>query len=320
MNLTTGDTFTAPRSTFRNGSTNAATTQYLHFGTSADVSTDNTTFSLDSIAINAHRAIVANFDDGNTANTIDTFTDSKGGGGWVGGWATPAGASGLTRIVSTAAPLEGAGDPYLSVTSNATPVSGNRTISRQFTDFGAIDPGNKYTINWKWRFDGDVADLTVFDDRIHFFGDNGSTGGTSTGASWLIGWAAADGGSGLNVHEGNWYFFDNNGSTAFNTANMVDTGLGLVAGEVYEFFVNVDPTTGTYDATIILGGTSFSATGLTFRNGLTGEFNHLHFGASASAASDDTSFSLDSLSISVPEPSSALIALAAAPLLMRRRR
>lgn len=314
MNVTTGDTFTAARNIFRNNSTDAATTQWLHFGTSASVSTDDTTFSLDSLAITAHRQIVARFDDMNTANKIDTYTDSKGGGGWVGAWANPAGA--VTATVSTAAPLQGAGDPYLSVTGGD---AGNRTISRQFTDFGAVDPGKSYTVNWKWRFDGDVADMTGFGDRIHFYGDSSSIGGTGASASWLIGWVGADGGTGLDVYQGNWYFFDNNGSTAFNIGNMVDTGLGLVAGEIYEFFVNVDPTTGTYSARIILGNTEFSAAGLTFRNGSTGEFNHLHFGTVASVAGDDTSFSLDSLSISVPEPTSALIALAAAPLMMRRR-
>ncbi|QNN21934.1 hypothetical protein HED60_06500 [Planctomycetales bacterium ZRK34] len=314
MNLTSGETYTAARSTFRNNSTNAATTQWLHFGSSADSASDNTTFSLDTLAINAHHKIVANFDDGNTANTIDTYTDSTGGGGWANGWINTAG--NVSATVSTTTPLEGAGDPYLSVSGGDT---GNRTIARQITDFGSIDPGKTYTINWKWRFDGDVSDLSVFEDRIHFFGDNGTEGGTGSGASWLIGWVAADGG-GNNIHDGNWYFYDNNGSSSFNTGNMVDTGLGLVADEVYEFFVTVNPLTGMYDATIIVGGTEFTATGLTFRNGLTGEYNYLHFGTSASSGTDDTSFSLDSLSISVPEPGTALIALAVAPMLIRRRR
>ena len=47
-------------------------------------------------------------------------------------------------------------------------------------------------------------------------------------------------GTGQSVYPGEWYFFDNNGSNAFATANMFDTNLTLVGGRVYSITVDGD--------------------------------------------------------------------------------
>jgi hypothetical protein len=271
----------------------------------------------------ASGAITAEFTDGNGTSSVDQWTGIAGDG-WAGGW-TSLLPTGDSATVTSTTPLNGAGDNYLSVTDSTAGGAGNHNIVRSITSFGDVDTSQKYTIRWKWRFDGSVTDMEggAFNDRIHFYGNNGNTNGTSATNSWVVGWASADAGT-LTVFDDHWYFFDNNTGTAFNTSNQIDTGIGLTAGVVYEFVVTVDPAAGTYDASIDDGTDNFSATGLTFRNGLTGQFNSLHFGTNTSDGSFDSSYALDSVTISavtvVPSPTAlpaGLLMLGA--MAMRRR-
>ena len=87
------NTVTLPHLTFRNRTALAdgITWDYLHFGGNASSASDDITFALDSVRINSSPVVVANFSDGNTPGTIDTYTGSTGGAGWVGGpnfWTT----------------------------------------------------------------------------------------------------------------------------------------------------------------------------------------------------------------------------------------
>lgn len=271
----------------------------------------------------ARGAITAEFTGGNGTASVDQWT-GIGGDGWTGGW-TSLLPSGDSATVTNTAPLNGAGDNYLSVADSTAAGAGNHNIARTITSFGDVDTSQPYTIRWKWRFDGDVAAMEAggFNDRIHFYGNNGTTNGTSSSNSWVIGWASADAGA-LTVHDDHWYFFDNNTGTAFNTDNQVDTGLGLIAGVVYEFVVTVDPAAGLYDASIDDGVNNFSAASLKFRNGLTGQFNSLHFGTNTTDGATDSSYALDSVNISavtvVPTPAAlpaGILMLGA--MAMRRR-
>ena len=91
---------------------------------------------------------------------------------------------------------------------------------------------------------------------------------------------------------------------------MVNTGMDLVEGRIYDFEVWVYPEDGTYDARIFDGSTSFAAKGLGFRNGTPGQYNVLHFGGYLSDSGDDGAFSLDAIQISqVPEPATWTLAL-----------
>ncbi len=307
-NTATGEAFTGANLKFRNASFDAATTQYVHFGSAANTG-DDTTFSLDSIELTAHHNIVANFDDGNQANTIDTFNSSQAGGGWTGGWETVG--SGLSGTVATANPLNGAGDPYLQVTSiNTTSGDQNYEVKRTFENFGMVDVNQAHQISWQWRFDGKIADFEDSgDDRIHFFADHLRSDGSFSTNAWLIGAVSDRGG----FVDGDFYFFDGNLGSSFSGSNTLPTGIALQPDVLYNFDVWVYPNSKTYDARITDEfGNSFSASGLGFRSKLTSStgvtWDELHFGGNLNGSGDDQSFSLDSLSIRlIPEPATLLI-------------
>ena len=310
-------TVTLPHLTFRNRSTlsDGISWDYLHFGANAGTSGDDITFALDSVRISSSPNIVANFSDGNTPGAIDTYTGSTGGAGWVGGWGSHASTGSTTATVATADPLGSPCDPCLSVSATG---SGDHLVRRRYEAFGDLDPAKPHRISWTWRFDGNVAQQTHFNDRIHFFGQDNAHTGTGGDNSWLIGWIGDDGS--LDIHEGYWYFYDRlNGS--FTKENMVNTGLGLDPSAIYDFAVTVYPELGTYDAWMSDGTNSYAATGLTFRNGDTGVYDWIHFGGSASADGDDWAFSLDSVKIEyVPEPATIGLLLGGLAALARRRR
>ncbi len=281
---------------------------FLHFGGRANASGEARSFSVDGIEIRQIHPpfIVAHFDRGNGTTYVDQFTGAAGRG-WTAGWSTD---GGLSATVATANPLAGPGDPYLEVVSTGI---GDTNVVREFEQYGGVDPAQPHRIQWQWRFDGDLADMTVFDDRIHFFGSDSGATGTSTASSWIVGYTSADRG-GNDVHDGNWYFYDGADGNGFAKENMVNTGMTLTPGAIYEFDVWVYPQLGLYNASMFDGTDSFSAYGLTFRNGLTGEFNILRFGGKGNAAGD-LAFSLDSLVISqVPEPATWGMGLSAAVL------
>ena len=306
------NSFTALNLGFRINATQAGAA--LNFGGRASDGADFRSFSLDRVSVALPDTIRAEFDDGSGTSTPDQFTGTAGKG-WLSLWTGVGG----TASIQTAAPLEDAGDPYLQAIRTA---SGPRTLRRQYGDYGLVDPGAMHYISWKWRFDGDVTDLTVFDDRIHFFGNASELGSTTSANSWIIGWIAADR-AGNDIHEGEWYFFDGTSSGDFVGANMANTGMGLLADTVYDFRVLVNPALGTYDAWISDGTNLFYAAGLGFRNGTPGVYDWVHFGTNANSSGDDTTFSLDSVRITAwtPEPGTlSLLLIGGAGSLLRRRR
>ena len=257
--------------------------------------------------------IVADFDDGNSSTAVDGYPGTAGKG-WATAW-SPYDTGSITRV-TTANPIEGPDDPYLSFVSTK---AGNHMVRRQYQQYAEVDPAEPHRITWKWRFDGDVADMTTFGDRIHFFGDDAAETGSALGNSWLISWTDASGTS-YTVPDREWWFFDGAADNAYNGANMVSSGIGLEAGIVYEFEVMVYPADGKYDAWMSNGTDIFAAYGLTFRNRTTGVYDWLHFGGLTSADSDDWAFSLDSVRVYVPEPATVAILLGGLGMLARRRR
>lgn len=268
-------------------------------------------------ATHSSATIVANFDGGNGTGDPDAYT-GQAGDGWAGAW-TQVGTSGS---VVTTTPINGGTDPYLEAVT--TPGSAH-TVRRQYTSFERVDPAAEHTIQWSWRFDGDFSEFASADDRIHFFGDSSEQNGSGGSNSWLIGVTAnRTSGSFDNAQNGNFYFFDGNLGGGFDSDNMFNTNLALQDDTIYDFTVKVDPTTGTYDATVTDGVTTVSADGLGFRNGGTGVFDFVHFGANSNLSSDDLTFALDNVAITgppVPEPSTlVLVGLAGLGLTTRRRR
>jgi hypothetical protein len=194
-------------------------------------------------------------------------------------------------------PLGPQGKAYLRVDANNP---GVRTLSRAFEKFGDVDPSQPHIVRWRWRFDGDPAKLTNFHDRFHFFGHTESLAGTALDNAWLI--AIAYGAEGeAKPPVGKWVFFHSRKSgdysSAFAERNMINTGMSLRPGAVYQFEVRVNPAAGTYSATIDDGVESFSAEGMHYRSGKTGTNAVLHFGGCASAAGENLAFALDSIEI-----------------------
>ncbi|MBI1368713.1 MAG: hypothetical protein GC162_08695 [Planctomycetes bacterium] len=302
---------------FRNQSSPGSQFTDIQLGTKGSASGENP-FSLDALSITKAPAIKADFysSDETFDQDSDGFATAGSGDGWNAGWGYTGGGSGTT---TTTAPLSGTNDPYLKVTQTGTGL-----VRRQMTNYDDVDLSKQHMIEWTWRYDGTQADVDAmnnFNNRINFFGDDSLEGSTSASNSWLIGVVGADSG-GNDVFEKDWYFFDNNGSTAFNKTNMVDVGFGLTAGATYSFKVILNPNTGTYSAYISDGVNSFWADNLTYRNGLTNFIsNELHFGINANTGSDVTSFSLDSVHITaLPAPAALPAGLALMGMLVGRRR
>jgi len=271
------------------------------------------TIALGSVVPRNRSGFVADFDDCNTSSEVDGFP-GMAGKGWATAWSPYD--TGSTRLVTTVDPIEGPSDPYLSLTATT---NGNHMVRRQYQEYGGVDPAKRHFIRWKWRFDGDIDDMNNFADRIHFFGNNTAKDGTDASLSWLISFTP-DSGS-YTIPEGEWWFFDGANSSSYNEANMVPTGMGLVADTVYDFQVEIFPQEGKYNARISNESESFAAFGLTFRNRSTGVYDWLHFGGLSSLAGDNWAFSLDSIEMLVPEPASmVLLLLGGLGVLVHRRR
>lgn len=273
------------------------------------------TIMLGRVAQGTGKGIVANFNGVNSSLEVDGYPGTAGNG-----WATPWSASntGVKVNATTANPIEGPDDPYIVVTASG---NNDQTIRRQYEAYSSIDPAEAHHVTWKWRFDGNMDEMDTFDDRIHFFGNSTAKSGTDASLSWLISYAPGQGS--YTIPEDEWWFYDSKKSgtynSSYNIASMVPTSIGLEPGVVYSFDVELFPETGTYNATISTDDESFTAEGMTFRNGGKGAYDWLHFGGH-STGGDYWTFSFDSVQIYVPEPSSLSLLILAVPCLLLGRR
>lgn len=261
----------------------------------------------------ASAALTDNFDVGAYPNT---------GTGWESGWVESTGGNNVDGTVTDANPLNGGGN-YLTVTNTA-----NNTSLGVRRNIGTLT-SSIYTVTFDWRLDTPLTTFTAFNDRVHF-GSTSETGlGTTVNSGWIIGVAAADNGTTNTVFDGNWYFYNNQSTTAdgsFDSANMMDTGIALKSGVIYSFAVTVDSSAQTYSAAISgSDGSSFSASNLNFRNQTGNGLNqsNLVWGGAVSAGSGSSletlTWSLDNVHI-VPEPSSLMLAGLSGLLCFVRRR
>lgn len=277
-------------------------------------------FALVAPADRARADIIADFTGGNGTASSDQWTGVSGNG-WATGWGSVGSTTG-TGVVNTT-PLSG-GDNYLQFVDDATNAS--VYARRQYSASGNVNPAQPHRITLSYRYDGNTTtQFGHFNDRIAVFGDSAAQTSSSATNTWLIGVAASNTGTGAgqSVFPGNWYFFDNNGSNAFATTNMVNTGISLVGGRVYDITLDVNPNVGTYSATVNDGvNAPFTANDLTFRRGAgAATTNWFHLTGQNDVATDSGGFSFDSVRIT-PEPSAAAFALAgvAGALGARRRR
>ncbi len=279
------------------------------------------------LAAFAPAAIVANFTDGNdtsaggaNAPTADSFSGAAAGG-WAGAWATfnqnnPT----ITAGVQSAAPLSGGGN-YLNVTVASVAANGNSQAGglwRQYNNVGAnaIDTTQAHTISWKFRLNSPSSSRSTTDanDQIIFIDNNSNF--TGPAQTWAI---IAQGG----LNGGRFSLMNGNGSGG---SSGVDTGIALANGKIYDFLITIRPGATAaetrWDATISDGTTTFTETGLRFRDvGQITDHRRIQFYGRNNNASEALDFSIDAVTIAVPEPAAlGVFGTAAAGLLAMRRR
>ncbi|GAA5483202.1 PEP-CTERM sorting domain-containing protein [Haloferula sargassicola] len=263
-------------------------------------------------------AIIADFTDGNGASSVDQY-QGIAGDGWDGPWGTSTSTADLTGSVVNSSPLNGGGN-YLSSTLTATGASGGRGIQfRNYNDFGDVNVSAAHTISFDIRVDSSLATFNSGIDYFQMYDRIGGTDFANTGA-WLVRAFGADVENlgTTAVVGGNWAIYNGNKDGSFSNTNFVDTGVPLVAGNVYHFDVTLDPTIAEYSVTIN-GGTTFS--GLGFRNATGTVQTQVNFGGRVSDLNETLTYSLDSIAVTnVPEPSCLLVSCLGVLGLARRRR
>lgn len=283
--------------------------------------------------------VVANFDDG-AGTGVDGYLGAatpgvapEPGAGWQNPWVLKAGSNSVTDTVPAGgSPIVGGGN-YLDVDVQSTNSgAGTFSVQRKFQDPGAISSPMPYEIKFTYRIDEDVDSVTStftdFQDRYMIAEAQGGLqvigdGGASNNFSWSIwGFGGSDDlgastsgnlASGVAKH---WAFYNGDsagGSFDPSSASMINTGIEMTTGGVYDFIITVDPVTSTWDATVNDGTNSFSQTGMGFKNSGAVQ-STLHFLTKRSRLDstlfgDTRAFSIDGVSVSsVPEPSSLMIA------------
>jgi hypothetical protein len=283
----------------------------------------------------ASAAIVANFTDGNTTDSVDGYP-GKAGDGWTGPWNSSINTASSVAQATLAASVTstnamGTGGNYLStrITSLAGSGNGRAGLNREFTTFGDVDPTKPHIVQFSVRIDGDSnGDLSEFNtsnnDRLFFFGAPSGMNEINSNNTWLIG---ALGGSTGGAVAKTFAFYDNpaGGNNSYDPTRFENTGIAIVVGTVYAFTVNVDPAAGTYSASVTDGTNTYaSAAGdpLGFRTTTANPATDtLNFALKLSDTNDQLGFSLDNVSVTVPEPSALALAgcIIGVPLMRRRR-
>src|SRR5688500_897332 len=107
----------------------------------------------------ARADIVANFDGGNGTTSPDQWT-GVAGNGWTTAWGSGGSTTG-TGVVNTT-PLS-AGGSYLQFVDDATTTPSY--ARRQYQTSGNINIAQPYRIAMSYRYDGNMAQFTDFNDR-----------------------------------------------------------------------------------------------------------------------------------------------------------
>ncbi|MFA5687826.1 MAG: PEP-CTERM sorting domain-containing protein [Kiritimatiellales bacterium] len=222
------------------------------------------------------------------ASVVDNFNAYPGsaGNGWSGEWTASAGS--ISGSVASSSELNGNGS-YLRGTMEPTGTQ-EAFLSRTW-DNAAVNKSGTITISWDWRLD---AALTS-DTRIQF-----NEGGAANSSFIIVAYGPSVGG-GLPGNE--FMFYNGTQNSAWNNANLTNSGMQIVAGTVYTFTVNLDPSTKTWTATIFNGTDSVTSGTLGFRGDVSTVLGTLNFGAQA-RNTHKYEFSMDNLTVAIPEPAS----------------
>jgi len=289
------------------------------------------------IAAPASAEVVAEFvGGGSNSSPVTTVPDAyfgMGGLGWTGAWQEVKSATTFTVTTDTANPLhtDAGGDVKyldLAVQSTSTAIKYG-VVERDFT--AGVDITLPHSIDFKYRVDENLATSPAFEDFNDRYQSFDAPTGNNTfnpASSWAI---SLYGGP----HESTpsqlpaakvdkWIVYNGGGHDAtpddgFYDARNINTNITVTGGVVYDFHIDVDPTTYTWDVTIGSGGTVLYDSRDAFPNGLGWRTKAetvggvLHFNGCTDydgANADTREFSFDAVRI-VPEPSAFLLIVSA---------
>jgi hypothetical protein len=288
------------------------------------------------IVMPAHGETIANFDGGGSlADPVTDVVDAypgMDGGGWDAGWNTYTNHSTYSIDTIDTTPLGTGTGNYLDVAMTPTASSGTgryASLSRSYA--AGIDVALSHSIDFSLRVNEDTVNgtFTTSTDRYQLFDAPVYAQGTAgTNCSWILG---CYGGSAtwLDASKvGHWVVFNgDNNLTSFTDERNLDTGITVSQGTVYDFHIDIDAESKTWDVTIGSGGTTLydsttnNPDGLGWRNADATVAGLPHFSTYGDTTADTRAYSLDSLRITqVPEPSTLVLILTLSLIGLIRRR
>jgi ferric-dicitrate binding protein FerR (iron transport regulator) len=241
--------------------------------------------------------VSADFSDGPTPGSVDTFYGAAAGRGWDTpwmAWGNPVGELTDEKPLSMKHPLR------LGLKFHN---SYERAVARLYGEAPGFDPDKPHMISWQWRFDGEIEDFSGgFLDRISFYGNPFFRRNSWPTNTWVVGVVAGDeiGGKGRRMLPMQWYAYDGHADgkdTEMDRRNMVGSGMMLKPGVAYRFAVAVYPQRRQYDVAIRDDEQTFTRTGLRYRNPAAAAGRVVHFTVSTDKPDDDLSFTIDSIRI-----------------------
>ncbi len=241
--------------------------------------------------------IRADLDGGAGFSGVDQYPGAAGVG-WAAPWIT---AGSIAAAVAADAPLKGGGN-FLRLTASAT---GDIGAGREYivsNETMGVAPNKTLVHRFTCRLD---TTTTGFDSATDYLTLAANTGGgvfTSPAAtSVLIRAHGASPAVGKNGME--WLVYNGGRNSGTFDANLwVNTGMPLVAGTVYDFTIEIDPSSRTYSVTISDGTNSTTTPNLGFRTSSTAAPNTFSTVIRKSASGDVLRFSLDQLAVEPKTP------------------
>ena len=172
-------------------------------------------------------------------------------------------------------------------------------MSRGYDAFAAdFDATKPHTISWKIRIDEDVVNgetYDIYEDRYFICDSPQPVTGTTYDNSWSVFSFATDKGP---LPAKNWGVFDGSlDNSGLTESRIIDTGIPLVGGTVYDMEITVDPARRMYAASISDGTNTFYQEALRFRTAEYSVGRFLSFGIQSIEETDQRQFSLDAISI-----------------------
>ncbi|PAW78903.1 MAG: hypothetical protein B9S32_05855 [Verrucomicrobia bacterium Tous-C9LFEB] len=236
--------------------------------------------------------LTLDFADGNGTTSVDQYMGTAGSG-WKGGWTTATTGSSSTNTVTNGTPLYTGGNNYLQASYIISATGQNERVTRQ-VDSTAINLSSLVTYSFTFRSDVSIGGSGQY---LAIVNATGPTSGTGPSNTWEI---TADGGG-------------------WKVGGVALGFLGGGTGTDYQFTINSDPISKTYNVTILNLNNLQSVTSVTanYRNALaTTENTYLNFISTATGTAlvgSTIGFSIDNISV-VPEPNSMALIVASCAL------